>query len=365
MKIDKPLLWLTAALLVLGLLAVSSASAPLALRIFSDPYNFARQQIVWSVIGIVALFISANIHYSYWRRAAFAVAIVAVVLLFLVLIPGLGSSFLGARRWLYLGPVGLQPSEFAKFAVVVLMARLIVDKYPYSWGLGAVFGFSALIMLQPDLGTTLVIAGVGVAQLFIGGMPAVWFLGTVAFGAIAAAFMVLTSGYRRARLMTFLESSTDPLGASYHMRQILIALGSGGLFGLGLGQSRQKHLFLPETATDSVFAIIAEENGFFGALLVILLLTLFLLRIFKIAKNAPDEFSKLLATGIGVWLSLQTFLNLSSVVAITPITGIPLPFFSYGGSSLVMILFSVGIILNISRGEAKSWKRTQKIKRRK
>jgi cell division protein FtsW len=245
--------------------------------------------------------------------------------------------------------MALQPSEVAKLVVAVLVARLLDDKYPTLYIVGFIGLVGALVMLQPDLGTTIVIAGVGVAQLFIAGMPLLHLFAVGAGGLLITGFLILVSDYRRARLMTFLESSTDPLDKSYHMRQILIALGSGGILGLGIGQSRQKHLFLPETASDSIFAIIAEETGLVGSLIVIFVLTLFVLRVLKIARAAPDNFSKLLASGIAFWFMGQTLLNLSSVVAITPLTGIPLPFFSYGGSSLVMILFATGIILNISK----------------
>ena len=348
-RIDKTLLWVSVLMTVVGILAVSDASAPQALAVFGDPYFFAKQQIIWSVVGFVGLIVAASIHYSYWKKNAFIIGAIAGLLLLAVLIPGIGTKVLGARRWISLGSFGVQPSEIAKFAMAVVMAKLIDEKYPFKFGIGLIAGASLLVMLQPDLGTTLVIASVGLAQLFVGGMPIINLLATVASGALAAGLLILASDYRRARLMTFLESSGDPLGNSYHMRQILIALGSGGLLGVGLGQSRQKHLFLPETASDSVFAVIAEETGLVGAIVVIALLTFFILRLMKIAKNAPDNFGKILASGIAFWIAAQMFLNLSSVVAVTPLTGIPLPFFSYGGSSLVMILIGVGIILNISK----------------
>lgn len=208
-----------------------------------------------------------------------------------------------------------------------------------------------LVMLQPDFGTSLVIVAIAISQLFVAGMPWLYFIGIGVIGGLMAFLTVIFSDYRRGRLMSFLQVSADPLGSSYHIRQILIALGSGGLLGIGLGNSRQKHLFIPETATDSVFAVIGEEVGFIGSLTVIILLVMFLMRIFKIAKNAPDDFSFIFATGIGVWVGIQMFLNLASMVALTPITGIPLPFFSYGGSSLTTTLAAVGILLNISRHE--------------
>lgn len=204
-------------------------------------------------------------------------------------------------------------------------------------------------MLQPDLGTTLVVLAIGMTQLFLTGIP-LWILGaTILGGGVLGSVLILFSDYRRQRLMTYLQNSTDPLGSSYHIRQILIAIGSGGIFGVGLGQSRQKYLFLPETATDSIFAIVAEEIGFVGSLLFLFLLFLFLFKVFAVVNKAPDKFSKLLAAGISAWLGGQIVLNIASMTALTPLTGIPLPFFSYGGSSLVMILFAVGVLLNISK----------------
>lgn len=347
--VDKALFWLTVLLSVIGILAVSDASGPQALAAFGTPYYFAKQQVMWTVIGFVGLIVAMNIHYSYWKRVGFVVGGVAAFFLLLVLLPGIGSKVLGARRWINLGPVGFQPSEIAKFALSIVMAKLLDEKYPYKYGVVLIAGVAGLVMLQPDLGTTLVISSVGFVQLFIGGMPFTQLALTVGGGALSALLLIMTSEYRRARLMTFLESSNDPLGNSYHMKQILIALGSGGLFGVGIGQSRQKHLFLPESASDSVFAVIAEETGYVGSLIIILLLAFFILRVLKIANNAPDNFSKLLGSGIAFWFAAQMCLNLSSVVAVTPLTGIPLPFFSYGGTSLVTILFSTGIILNISR----------------
>lgn len=348
-QFDKSLFWLTILLTIAGILTVSDASAPQALAVFGSPYYFARQQIMWSFAGFFGLIIASRIHYTYWKRVAFVIGIAAAVLLLVVLIPGIGSKVLGARRWINLGPMAIQPSEVAKFAVAVVVARLIDDKYQFIYPVVLLAVVAMLVMLQPDLGTTLVIAGTGFAQLFVGGMPALSLLATGSAGALAAGFLTMISDYRRARLMTFLESSHDPLGNSYHMRQILIALGSGGLFGVGIGQSRQKHLFLPESASDSIFAVIAEETGLVGSFVVIIILSFFVLKILKIASNAPDNFSKMLVSGFAFWFALQMFLNLSSVAAVTPLTGIPLPFFSYGGSSLVMILFAVGIILNISR----------------
>lgn len=350
-SIDKTLLSLTILLSVLGLLAVADASAPQALVVFDDSYYFAKQQLKWLILGVVAMFFSSVIHYGFWKKYANQIFLFTIFLLLIVLIPGIGSRFLGARRWISLGAFSFQPSELAKLSLAMVIAYAADKKTDYIKILGLIAFTAGLIMLQPDLGTTIVVVSVGLSQAFIAGMPIINFTLAILGGGALASMLVLFSDYRRARLMTFLESSTDPLGASYHMRQILFAIGSGGLFGVGIGQSRQKQLFLPETASDSVFAVIAEELGFLGASVIVMLLLFFVLRAFRIASKAPDTFSKILASGISVWIGGQMFLNLASMVALTPLTGIPLPFFSYGGSSLVMILFGVGILLNISSYE--------------
>jgi cell division protein FtsW len=348
-KIDKTLFWTVVLLCIAGILAVSNASAPQALAVFGDPYFFAKQQISWSIVGFAGLIVASSINYTIWKKAAFLLGGVSLFLLVAVLVPGLGVKVLGARRWISLGPASFQPSEFAKFGVAVVVARMLDDGYPRRYIIIFIGIVSALVMLQPDLGTTIVIAGMGIAQLFIAGIPLLNLVSIVSAGALITGFLILISDYRRARLVSFLESASDPLQNSYHMRQILIALGSGGIFGVGIGQSRQKHLFLPETASDSIFAVIAEETGLVGSVVIISLLTFFVLRVLKIARRAPDNFSKILGSAIGFWFMGQTFLNLASIAAITPLTGIPLPFFSYGGTSLVMILFATGIILNISK----------------
>lgn len=348
-KYDKTFALFTVILLILGTMAIADASSPQALATFGDSYFFAKQQIKWIGAGVIFLLIGASINYKYWKRVAPMMFIAVVVFLILVLIPGFSQKVLGARRWLNLGPLSFQPSELSKLTLAIYMAYLIDKKEDLLKILGSIGGVAALIMMQPDLGTNIVVVSIAIGQLFVAGLSLTYMAGIIASGTLAALVLILTSEYRRHRLLTFFETSGDPLGKSYHMRQILLALGSGGIFGAGLGQSRQKHLFLPETASDSVFAVIAEEVGFVGSVLLIGILTFFVMRIFRIAKSAPDEFSKILASGIGIWIGGQMFLNIASMIALTPLTGIPLPFFSYGGSSLVMILFAVGILLNISK----------------
>lgn len=348
-SVDKNLLILTFSLIILGLIAVADVSAPQALNMTGDKFFFLKQQLIWSVIGVVVLFVTSKIHFSFWEKIATPLFIICLVLLLMVLIPSLGFKALGARRWIPLGFFSLQPSELVKLGLCIFLAKVASkNKRIISYFIPLVI-VAAAIMLQPDLGTTLVVVVIGLSQIFVAGVNLLYLAGGAAIGVLATAILIFTSPYRKDRLLTFFEMSKDPLGKSYHIRQILLALGSGGLFGVGLGQSRQKFLFLPEASTDSIFAVIAEETGLIGAIAVVLLFAYFIFLGMKIAVHAPDKFSQVLAAGITAWIGGQAFLNIASMVALVPLTGIPLPFFSYGGSSLVMILAACGILLSISR----------------
>ncbi|MBL7036516.1 putative lipid II flippase FtsW [Candidatus Microgenomates bacterium] len=350
---DRNFFYLVLSLVVVGLVFVADISAPQALTYFDDKFHFLKQQVVAAVVGVIAMIVISGIKYSYWKKIAVPFFGFSIILLIAVLIPGISYSALGARRWISVGGFNFQPSEVVKLSLALYLAKVSeMNKKTISYfvPLGIVAG---LIMLQPDLGTTIIVATIGVAQIFVAGVPLLHFLGTVAVGIVGVVGLILSSSYRRDRLITFLQNTTDPLGKSYHIRQILLAMGSGGIFGVGLGQSKQKYLFLPEASTDSIFAAIAEEIGLIGGLAIILVFLYFVFKAFKIAVNAPDKFSKVLAVGITSWIGGQALLNFSSMVALTPLTGIPLPFFSFGGTSLVMVLVGCGILLNISRYETK------------
>lgn len=347
--INKRLYFLTCLLVILGLIAVADASAPLAINKFSDRFYFVREQVVWAAIGIVLMSLFANINYKIWEKFATPLFFVGLFSLILVFIPGLGTKVLGARRWLNLGFTTFQPSEFMKLAMIVYMAKVSSkDKKPLSFFVPLLL-VSGLIMLQPDLGTTMIMVSVSLTQIFISGVNLLLFGGVGILGSVAVFLLIFFSGYRRDRLMTFLNQTEDPLNKGYHIRQILLALGSGGMFGVGLGQSRQKFLFLPETATDSIFAVIAEEIGFVGSVALLSLFVAYFVIGFKIIKKAPDKFSKVLSVGIVSWITIQVFLNIASMLALVPLTGIPLPFISFGGTSLVSMLVGTGILLNISK----------------
>lgn len=346
---DRQFFYLIILMVILGLIFVADISAPQSLNYFNDKFYFFKSQATAALIGLIAMLIASNVNYNYFRKLAVPAFGGAILLLVLVLIPHVSYSALGARRWITIAGFNFQPSEVVKFALAIYLAKVAESgKKPIAYfvPLAVVCG---LIMLQPDLGTTLVVAIIGVAQIFVSGVPILYFVGSLLMGVLGVMTLILTSPYRRDRLLTFFEVTSDPLGKAYHIRQILLALGSGGLFGLGIGQSRQKYLFLPEASTDSIFAAISEEIGFVGALLLICLFCYFIYKAFSIASRAPDKYAQILAVGIASWISGQVFLNFSSMVALTPLTGIPLPFFSYGGTSLVMILVGCGILLNISK----------------
>ncbi len=348
-RADRPLLALTFLLTIVGILFIADVSAPQASKFFSDSLFFVKQQLVWGVLGVVALIVASNIHYSFWKKTAFTLFGISLAMLVLVLIPGFGNRLLGARRWLGFGPFTVQPAEIVKLTLIIYLSRLAELKRPETVYIVPIALVAALVMFEPDLGTTIIIVIIGLFEIFLAGIPLIHLALAAGGGGLLAFLTILFSSYRRDRLINFISSLKDPLDTSYHVKQILYALGSGGLFGVGIGLSKQKYLFLPEAATDSVFAIIAEEIGFLGALLVIALMLIFIIRILRIAKHAPDTFSMMLASGIAVWIGGQMFLNLGSMVALVPLTGVPLPFFSYGGSSLTMLLFGVGILLNISK----------------
>jgi len=348
-KVDKYLLIVTVLMATLGVIAVADASAPQALSVFNDKFHFAKQQIIWYAAGIILLFVASRIKYTFWEKIALPLFFINILLLIAVLIPNIGFKALGARRWINLGFFSFQPSEIIKFSVILYFAKLAKSKkgiYSYLIPLMLV---SLLIMLQPDLGTTMVFVVISMILIFLTGVNIIQFIGISVLGIISSLLLIITSNYRRQRLLTYIKRGSNPLKEGYHIRQILLSLGLGGFWGVGLGASRQKFLFLPEAAGDSIFAVIAEEVGFIGASIIIFLFVFYIIRGFKISVNTKDIFAKLLAAGIASWVSIQTIVNLGSMTAVLPLTGIPLPFFSYGGTSLVMLMLATGILLNISR----------------
>lgn len=353
--VDKPFVVVLIGLGLFGLLANYNASVIIAIRDFGDQYHFVKDQAVFLGMGFMLMWIFSRIDYHKWYKLSIPFLFGLLILLVAVFIPGIGIRALGAKRWLDLGFFTLQPTELAKLVLVMYLSawfsypekgRLV----PFLVLLSLIIG---LIILQPDLGTAVIITGIAAVLYFMSGVPIVHFMLLVPLVVGGILGLAVIAPYRMARLMTFFNPDADPLGSSYHVRQILIALGAGGLFGLGLGKSRQKYEYLPEANTDSIFAIIAEEIGFFGSMVVVFAFAFLVYRAFMIAKRAPDRFGQLLAGGVGSWIAIQTLINLSAMVVLVPLTGVPLPLISYGGSNLVTLLIGCGVLLNISRQSKK------------
>lgn len=346
-------------LLVIGLIMLTSASSVMGYQKFVDSYHYIKHQLVYGVfIGLIAFFVMSKIDYHYWKKNAFPIALFTIILLFLVLIPGIGSEYLGAKRWINLGVMQFQPSELVKLTFLIYLAVWLesrakkLEDISYSFmPFLIMIGFLVLMIagVQKDLGTMIVIGVISIVVYFVAGAP--WkHLLWIGAGSIGALFVLIKfAPYRAARFMVFLNPELDPQGIGYHINQALLAIGSGGILGLGLGHSRQKFNYLPEVIGDSIFAVIAEELGFiFTVALVLLFITLFLQGI-KIARSAPDSFGKLVAVGITTWIAFQAFVNMAAMLSLLPLTGIPLPFISYGSTSLVMNLTAMGLLVNISR----------------
>jgi len=304
---------------------------------------------MWTVISLVGFLIAGKLPLKLLEKFALPIFSLSIILLLLVLIPGIGSKILGARRWINLGLFSLQPSEFAKISLIIFLSSLLRQKDKFISFLVILGIMLGLVMFQPDLGTSLVLLGSGLTIYFVSNQELRKLLILLPVGLIAIGALILTSPYRLNRVKTFLDYSHDPLGSSYQIRQSLLGLGSGGITGVGFGQSRQKYEYLPEAMTDSVFAIIGEELGLVGGLIVIATFTVLVINGFQVAASTDDEFQKFLAVGISSLIGLQAFINISAIVALVPLTGIPLPFISYGGSSLLTMLFSTGLLLNIAK----------------
>ncbi len=349
-KPDLSLLLVTALLVIFGLLIVYDSSAISAFRDFDDSYYYIKQQIIWTVLGTISLLFFSKFNYNKFRFLAVPMLLGSLGLLLAVFIPGLGVAGGGAHRWLRLGGITIQPAEIIKLTSVIYLSVLFekrVKLIPFLVLVAGVSGVTAV--LQKDLGTTIVFATTSAFIYFAAGGTLWHFVAAVPAIVAALAFLIFTSSYRSKRIMAFLDPFADPQGYTYHIFQVLLALGSGGLFGLGLGQSRQKFQYIPEVSTDSIFGIVGEELGFLGGSLLIGLFIFLILRGLRIAKNCPDNFGKILAVGITSWLGIQIIVNLSAMTSLLPLTGVPLPFISYGGSALVANLAAVGILLNISK----------------
>lgn len=354
LKLKPPDRWIVVTVILLslfGILMVYDSSVAIAIRDFGNQYYYAREQAKWLIAGIVTLLIFSVVDYHSWYKLALPMLLGTLVLLVAVFFPGIGVKALGAHRWINFGFFILQPAELAKLTLVVYLSAWFTSRehgrfFSFVLLMAMVVG---LVLIEPDLGTSIIIVSIAVILYFASGAPLVHFGVLLPILAVGVVGLAVISPYRMARLTTFLHPNQDTLGASYHIHQALLALGSGGWVGLGIGQSRQKYEYLPEANTDSIFAIIGEELGFIGSVAVILAFLFLIWRGFRVAKRAPDRFGTLIALGITVWIGVQTMINLSAMAALMPLTGVPLPFISYGGSSLIIMLAAVGMLLNVSR----------------
>jgi len=354
---DRGLIIMTAVLLVIGVVMIYSASAVLAGREYGDSLFFLKRQVVWVFAGLMAMIVMSRIPYGVWQPAALPLVLVGVVLLVLVLIPGIGAELNGSRRWLRVGMFTLQPSELARLCAVIYLARYLVkrrermedffrDFLPPLIVIGTIL---ALIMAESDLGTAAVMGMVAGLMLFAGGARwrHLWVMGLLTAPVLYA--MIMKIGYRRQRLMAFLDPWRDPTDSGFQMIQSFLALGGGGPVGMGLGEGRQKLFFLPYPHTDFIFAVIGEELGFVGTVIVLALFLGLAWRGIRISLKAPDMFGRHLAFGLTMMIVVQALINMAVVTGLLPTKGLTLPFLSYGGSSVVVNLAAVGILWNISR----------------
>ena len=355
---DYVILALVAALLVVGLITVYSSSFALGQLEYNDVTYFVVRQAVWAVLGLTAMVILMRTDYHILRQVSPYLMAIALIGLMAVLVPGIGVERNGSTRWIPLGPLPpAQPSEFAKLALIVYVAawltspKLEVKSFamgfvPFVLLVGLVAG---LVMLEPDMGTTLIIVLAMVTLFFVAGGSLTHLLALVLIGGVMGGLFILAGQYRVDRVFAFTSAEEDPAGRGFHILQLLIALGSGGIHGLGIGASRQKFFYVPGSHTDGVFAILGEETGFIGAVLVIALFAFLIYRGFRTVVNARDDFGALLTVGVISWIAYQTLVNIGGITRSIPLTGVPLPFLSYGGSALAALLAGIGIVLSVSR----------------
>lgn len=345
------LTYLILVLVLFGLLMVGNASVVDAFRDFGDKWYYLKLQSAWAGLGLLGFFVISRLNYSKFESIARSLFIVCLILLCVVLIPGFGVRLLGARRWINLGPFGFQPSELIKFGLVFYWARLFLQSHWTKTFFLTLAGVVGLVMLQPDMGTTIVIIGIAMVMYFGGGGKILPMITLGGIAGLGLGLLVLLSPYRLARLHTYLDYSADPQGSSYHIRQVLLSVGSGGFWGVGIGQSRQKYEFLPEVTTDSIFAVIAEETGFVGSSVLVLAYGLLVVLGLGVAAKCKNHFGRNLSLGITGWLGMQALINLGAMTALVPLTGVPLPFVSYGGSALVINLLASGFLVSVARTE--------------
>ncbi|HIR73928.1 TPA: putative lipid II flippase FtsW [Candidatus Ventrenecus avicola] len=342
---------------VFGIVMIYSASAIWAEYKFQDPFKFVKSQSLFFLIGIIMCLVVSRIPPDFWKKYANKIILACFILLVLVLIPGIGTVRNGSRSWFGIGGLGIQPSEFAKIGLIIFVSKYLSQNQkelrdikkgvlPILLVIGVFF---LLIMLEPDFGTAMVIVLTLVSLIFISGVKVSFFIKIGLVGLMGIVALIIVAPYRMARIISFLNPWSDPLGSGFQIIQSLYAIGPGGLLGQGFLNSHQKHFYLPEPQTDFIFSIISEEFGFLGVLIVVSFFFFLFYRSVKISLKSNDLFQKFLAFGLSIGILIQATLNLCVVIGLIPVTGVTLPFFSYGGSSLLVTMISIGIILSISR----------------
>ncbi len=356
-RINLTLLISVIALSIFGILMIYSASYVWAEYKYDDPFKFVKNQSFFFLIGLVLMYFISKIDYKWYYQKANIILAICFSLLILVLIPGIGTIRNGSRSWFGIGPFGIQPSEFAKLGLIIFVSKYLNNNEnsmkKIKKGVLPILGLTLLmfgiIMLQPDFGTGTILVMSIIGIMFVGGVNFKFFYKIALVGISGITALILIAPYRLARILSFLDPWSDPLGSGFQIIQSLYSIGPGGLFGLGIGNSIQKHFYLPEPQTDFIFSIISEELGFMGVLIIASLFLIIIVTCFNISKKCNNLFGKYLAFGITFQMAFQALLNLMVVVGLIPVTGVTLPFLSYGGSSLLITLCSIGIILNISR----------------
>ncbi len=355
---DLVIMLMAIALTCFGVVMVYSASSIMAAKRFSDGFFFLKRQGLFALIGFAIMLGTMRINYQFWRKLAAPILLGCIVLLVLVLIPGIGGSAGGASRWIRLPGFSLQPSEIAKIALIMYMAYSLDRKQDKIKQLGSGFVSYMLILVvllglllkQPDMGSALTLAAVAVIMLFAAGTRLVYIISIVLMSMPFIYFLIMNVAYRKRRILAFLNPWEDPQNSGFQIIQSWLALGAGGLFGVGLGEGKQKLFYLPEAHTDFILAVVGEELGFLGVIVIIGMFFLLVQRAMRIAVAAPDIFGRFLALGIAVLFGIEASVNMCVVTGMIPTKGLALPFISYGGSSLLISLFAVGILLNISSG---------------
>lgn len=356
---DVVLLILVVCLTGFGIIMVYSASSVMAAKNFHDGAYFLKRQLLFAIVGFGIVYATMQTDYTIWRKYAVPLLVISLIMLVVVLIPGIGGKVKGASRWIRLPGFNLQPSEFTKIAMIFYLAYSIEKKqdrirsltagfFPYILILLIILG---LLLKQPDMGSALTIAAVTIVMLFAAGTPMIFIGGTVAIASPFVIYLIIYSAYRLKRIKAFLNPEQDPTGSGWQIIQSKYAFGTGGFLGQGLGEGKQKLFYLPEAHTDFILSVTAEELGFIGVIIIIGIFFLVVSRSMRIAATAQDSFGKFLALGIAVLFGIQASVNMCVVTGLFPTKGLALPFLSYGGSSLLMSMFAVGILLSISRGQ--------------